>query len=348
MPIARKASRAEALLKCMLWGEAGSRKTRTALSFPAPLIIDLERGSEWYASEFDFWIATPSPELKAGPLVHQVVEEILAGAYPDRKTLIVDPITDYLDALEQALIEGQKKRGIDLDTLKGMKRAQAYAAIRDGIRSRIDQLLRVPMHVVLVARAKNIWGEGSDGKMAPVGRTYDARDIVEYLCDVVMHLGPHGARVCKSRIAALPEVLQQPSYQVLAGALYRPLLAAPAEPSPAAAPVASPAPPASEPIEMTEEVLQEIAAIQPWLQRIQAAEAAGSEEQLDAVRNEMNAALKKRTTKAQGEALRRAIDSARCVIQSRAPAPAAQAPSPEEIEALAEEEARRGGQKESA
>lgn len=228
---ARKASRAQALLKVMAWGEAGAGKTRFALSFPAPLVIDLERGSEWYADEFDFMIAVPTPQLRAGPLVHQVVEEILAGRYPDRQTLIIDPLTDYLDALENALIEAQRKKGVDLDTLKGPKRAQVYAAIRDGIRSRLDALLRVPMHVVLIARAKNVWGPGDDGKMAPIGRAYDAKEIVEYICDVVVHLGRGGARVAKSRICALPEHIEERfTYQTLAGSIMRPAQAPAAGP----------------------------------------------------------------------------------------------------------------------
>jgi hypothetical protein len=60
----------------------------------------------------------------------------------------------------------------------------------------------------------------------------------------------------------------------------------------------------------------ELLAIVPWLKRIQDAEEEGSEEKLDAVREEMNASLKKRT-RLQGEALRRAIETARAAIRVR-------------------------------
>lgn len=64
----------------------------------------------------------------------------------------------------------------------------------------------------------------------------------------------------------------------------------------------------------------ELGTITPWLKKIQDAEELGSEEQLDAVREEMNKALRKRT-KSQGEVLRRAIESARAAIQARGTAP---------------------------
>ena len=239
--IARPANRSGALIKTMIWGEAGSGKTRCALSFPKPLVLDLERGSEWYAKEFDFWIATPTPQLPTSALVRAVVKQLLDGRYPDRETLIIDPITDYLDQLELLFIGQLKQRGMDPDSLTGPKKAQAYAYIRDQIRDRLDSLLQLPMHIVFVARAKNVWGKGPDGKMAPVARTYDARDIVEYLCDVVL-LAERGltARVLKSRIALLPEVLDPPRFETLARAMQRGNV-------PQEEPAANPAPPAEAP-----------------------------------------------------------------------------------------------------
>jgi len=238
--IARKATRSAALFKCLIWGEAGSGKTRCALSFPAPLVLDLERGCEWYADEFDFWVAQPTAELPVTSLVKATVDQVLAGLYPDRRTLVIDPITDYLDQLELVLIGQLRQKGMDLDNLRGPKRAQAYAFIRDEIRRRLDNLLRLPMNIVFVARAKNVWAPGDDGKMAPQGRTYDARDIVEFLCDVVLLAERSGvARVIKSRIALLPEVIQPARYEVLAQGLQP----RPAPAAPEALPAETPPPP---------------------------------------------------------------------------------------------------------
>lgn len=303
--IARPANRASALIKTLIWGEAGSGKTRCALSFPAPLVLDLERGCEWYADEFDFWVAHPTAELPVTGLVKAVVDQVLAGAYPDRKTLVIDPITDYLDQLEVVLIGQLRAKGMDPDNLRGPKKAQAYAFIRDQIRVRLDTLLRLPMNIVFVARAKNVWGTNDQGQMAPVSRTYDARDIVEFLCDVVlMAERGGGARVVKSRIALLPEVLQPARYEVLAEALRSNDRAAKER--------AAPAQPAAAPAE-----LAEMAVIKPWLDRLQQIEESGTTEELDQVCDEMRAALKKKG-KPQGEALRRAIEMAKAGIRARA------------------------------
>lgn len=312
--IARPASRASALIKTLIWGEAGSGKTRCALSFPAPLVLDLERGCEWYADEFSFWVAHPTAELPVTMLVKAVVDQVLAGAYPDRRTLVIDPITDYLDQLEVVLIAQLKQKGMDPDNLKGPKKAQAYAYIRDQIRQRLDTLLRLPMNIVFVARAKNVWGTDDQGRMAPVARTYDARDIVEFLCDVVlMAERGGGARVVKSRIALLPERLEVARYDALAQVLRghdqaaRERAAAPA----AAAPAAAAPPP------------DEMAVLKPWLERLQQLEASGTLEELDALISELKAEMKKAPL-AEGprKALDKVVKATRTAIKARAAAPA--------------------------
>ena len=57
----------------------------------------------------------------------------------------------------------------------------------------LNQLKDVPMNLILVARAKNVW-DTKDGKMQPVGVTYDALDIVEYLMDIVIQLEKAGEK----------------------------------------------------------------------------------------------------------------------------------------------------------
>jgi DNA polymerase III delta prime subunit len=86
----------------------------------------------------------------------------------------------------------------------------------------------------------------------------------------------------------------------------------PGRPLPPVRPVMPARTPARTP---SETIAEELSVISPWLRRIQEAEEHGSEEQLDAVRTEMNAVLKRRT-KAQGEALRRAIETARAAIRA--------------------------------
>lgn len=213
--LAKKPTLADAKLKVMAWGESGSGKTRFALSFPAPIVADLERGSSLYAGQFDFLVAEPSAKLPGPALIKALVDQINAGAYPDRKTLIIDPVTDYLDYLEDALIQQKVKDGIVLANLKGPLQAKFRHDIKDGLRRRLDEILRLDMNIVFVARSKNEW-KGSE----VTGRTYDAGEIVEYLCDVVLLMKKGGtAEVKKSRLASLPDSIKVATYADLRQAL---------------------------------------------------------------------------------------------------------------------------------
>jgi len=251
MPIAKKATKSDTYLKVMAWGDPGSGKTRLALSFPAPILIDLERGSRLYADQFDFLVAEPTPELPGFGLVKAVVDEIARGEYPDRRTLIIDPITDYLDQLEVQLLEAKKKNGVNLDALRGLQAAKVRAEVKDAIKDRLDILLRLPLHIVLVARVKNNW-EGS----AVVGQKADANDLVESLCDVVLHIKKGGTAVVqKSRIAELPDTIKAATYSDLEAAVH--LSSKPK--APPAAPTAAPSLPDIDAPAITPNQLQRLA-----------------------------------------------------------------------------------------
>lgn len=90
--------------------------------------------------------------------------------------------------------------------------------------------------------------------------------------------------------------------------------------------VAEPAQPAAQLPPAAEDVLA------PWLKRIEASQTL---EELDAVRGEMNNALKKRT-KAQGEVLRKAMEATAAALRAREQAPASEGPSEEELAAAQE------------
>lgn len=104
MGLAKKATLEDANLKIMVWGESGSGKSRFALSAPNPIVIDLEGSTRLYANEFDFYKAevdkTEKRANNPATLTVNLITEILEGQYPDRKTLIIDPVTDLLDCIE--------------------------------------------------------------------------------------------------------------------------------------------------------------------------------------------------------------------------------------------------------
>lgn len=217
MALAQEATLNDVNLKVMIWGESGSGKSRFALSAPAPLVVDLEGSTRLYAGEFNFWKAeidkTNQLACNSASLVKNIITEILKGEYPDRKTLIIDPVTDLLDCIEDICASQYEKQiGKKVDSLNAVQKTKWYAYRRETSRTILNQLKDVPMNLILIARAKNVW-DTVDGKMQPVGLTYDALDIVEYLMDIVIQLEKNGddikAIVKKSRIGNLPKVLSE-------------------------------------------------------------------------------------------------------------------------------------------
>lgn len=219
MPIAKKATMndEELRVKILVWGEPGSGKSRFSLSAPAPLVVDLEGSTRLYAKEFDFYRADVDATIPeaASPLrlIATLLEEFKAGEYKDRRTLVIDPITDLLDAIEkQSAASWEQANGKKIGELNALEKTKWYAYRRERARGMLDQIKGLPLNVIWVARSKSVWGKDENGKTSPIGATYDALDIVEYLCDVVIQLekveqGKYRALVKKSRLANLPDVL---------------------------------------------------------------------------------------------------------------------------------------------
>ncbi len=215
MSLAKKATLDNAYIKVLVWGESGSGKSRFALSAPNPLVVNLEGSTRLYANEFDFYKAEvdSNNKLASNPatLVKNIVNEINQNEYPDRKTLVIDPLTDLLDCIENICAEEyQKQIGKKIVELNAIQKTKWYAYRKEMSRVILDKLKNVPMNLILVARSKNMW-DTKDGKLQPVGQTYDCLEIVEYLMDIVINLektqGGINAKVKKSRLANLPEIL---------------------------------------------------------------------------------------------------------------------------------------------
>lgn len=225
--LAKKATLDDINLKVMIWGESGSGKSRFALSSPNPLVIDLEGSTRLYASEFDFWKVEvdKANEKSNNPatLTMNVLDEITKGEYKDRKTLIIDPVTDLLDAIESSCAtQYEKNIGKKIDTLNAVQKTKWYAYRRDMARKVLNNLKDIPMNLILVARSKNVWDQ-KDGKLQPIGQTYDALEIVEYLMDIVIQLekSENGttAIVKKSRLGNLPKILEVQNFDSILKAL---------------------------------------------------------------------------------------------------------------------------------
>lgn len=218
MATAKKATLEQALVKLLIWGVSGSGKSRFGLSAPNPLVIDTEGSTGLYANEFDFYVAEPRHGNKdigdAVSLTRQIVKEITAGEYPDRETLVIDSVTDLLDEMErQTALEYEKQIGRGIQELNALQKTKWYSFRRIKARIMLDALKNLPVNLILIARAKDIWEGGK-----PSGQhTYDANPIVEYLMDVIIELrkvkhNEYTAHVRGSRLGNLPDILDVKNY----------------------------------------------------------------------------------------------------------------------------------------
>lgn len=208
-PTAVKAELKDAYTKMLIWGSPGSGKSRLALTSPNPLVIDLEGSTSLYANEFDFFIAkidlTNENINNNFKLTSTICNEVKQGLYPDRQTLVIDPISDLLDELEWHIAKGYSKLiGRDVLELNALQKTKWYAYRRDQSRKVLDSIKALPLNIVFVARSKILW-DTQNGQLKPVGDTIDALPIVESLMDIVIHMENGEATVSKSRAGELPK-----------------------------------------------------------------------------------------------------------------------------------------------
>ena len=216
MSIAKKATMEDAKIKCMVWGDSGTGKSRFGLSAPKPLVIDTEDSTSLYSSEFDFLVgkidATKKEQRNAMMLTSTIIEEIEKGEYPEIKTLVVDCLTDILEEIESASAsQYEKQLGKSIIELNAVQKTKWYAFRRNNVRRMIDRLKALPLNLILVCRSKDVWGQ-VQGKMQPIGKTYDAHELTEWLMDVVIRLDKKNkdvtATITKSRIGDLSETIE--------------------------------------------------------------------------------------------------------------------------------------------
>jgi len=210
MGIAKKCTLEDVKLKILCWGGYGSGKSRFALASKNPLVIDLENSTPLYCEEFDFLhteIDLTNEDINtSSKLVKYVINEIKNGDkdYKNVKTLVIDPISEYIDDIERrsAIYYEQKilanKKIKSIDQLNQLDKTKWYAYRKEQIKNGINELLRLPMNVIFVAREKNTWGKTSDG-MAPIGKEFEGHELLGYLPDIVIHMVDNKINIEKVR-----------------------------------------------------------------------------------------------------------------------------------------------------
>lgn len=210
-----KAKLREKRLKLLLWGEPGAGKTTLALQFPDPVVLDLEGGTDLYGESFGFEVRrTTDPDDAMA-----AIEWLLHNSHPF-KTVVVDPITVYWDALQRKWSEVFLRRN---KNSKGFKfefydfQPRDWMTIKAECKDFIAKLVALDMNVIVTARQKTQYADG--GFMRAVGETFDGEKSLPYVFDTIVHLfrdvsGGFMARCLKDRTNKLPRGEFKPSYGV--------------------------------------------------------------------------------------------------------------------------------------
>ncbi|MDQ7829065.1 MAG: ATP-binding protein [Armatimonadota bacterium] len=180
----QKARSLEKRLKLFLWGDSGVGKTTLSLQFPKPVVIDLEGGADLYGEAFDFDVLRASTADE----VMEAVQWLLTHPHAYR-TLVIDPITVYWDALQK------KWSDVFLRRNKGSKgykfefydlQPRDWMTVKAEFKDLIRKLIALDMNVIVTARQKVQYADGAF--MKAIGETFDGEKSLPYLFDTIVRL----------------------------------------------------------------------------------------------------------------------------------------------------------------
>ena len=189
----------EKRLKLFLFGEAGAGKTMTSIQFPAPYLIDTERGAEneQYIKE----IAKQGGAIFQTSDFDELLTEVkgLLTKNHHYKTLIIDPMTTvYNDLLEKCAYE--LKAAAKEKDATGTEFGRHYGEANKKMKHLINLLLRLDMNIIITAHAKREYGDN----LSVLGNTFDCYKKIDYLFDLVIEVQERGDKrigiVKKTRI----------------------------------------------------------------------------------------------------------------------------------------------------
>mgnify|MGYP003133425175 FL=1 len=202
MSLFTQAEKESKRLKMYVFGESGTGKTVTSLKFPNPVMIDAEKGSDFYGSEFNFQrLQTSDPKM-----VSQAIDELLKDP-KDFKTFCIDPFTVIYDKIVDAQVQRQRmKTGNPSYEIQPLD----YKHIKGAVKSLVYRILALDMNVIITARSKPMYSNEQGEFMKVIGTTAEGPKELPYMFDVLLELsvekdGARLAHVHKDRTGKLPK-----------------------------------------------------------------------------------------------------------------------------------------------
>ena len=189
-----KPSSIQKRLKCLFFGAAGVGKTTAAIQFPAPYVIDTEKGAE--NAQYCKMIEDQGGAIFQTSDYDEVFKEVralLVEKHP-YKTLVIDPLTVIYNDLLDKFSENPKL----------MTHGRHYQEVNKLMKRLLSMILRLDMNVIITSHAKNEYGE----KMEVKGQTFDCYKKLDHIFDLGFEIkienGARVAKIIKSRVEGFP------------------------------------------------------------------------------------------------------------------------------------------------
>ena len=193
--------------KAFFYGEAGAGKTTAAIQFPAPYLIDTEKGAE--NSQYVELLNKNGGAIFQTVDFEEMVSEIksLLTEKHHYKTLVIDPLTtiynDLLDKCAAKLKSAAKEKDAT-----GTEFGRHYGEANKEMKRLMQLLIRLDMNVIVTSHAKKEYGDN----LVVLGNTFDCYKKLDYLFDLVIEIQKRGKSryglIKKSRIEEFEELSQ--------------------------------------------------------------------------------------------------------------------------------------------
>lgn len=170
-------------LKMFVYGPSGIGKTTCSIMFPKAVIIDTEKGTDFYADTIN----------KQGSVVFQTsvfdeavkeVKELLTTKH-DFRTVIIDPVTQLYNSCQEKYTRIFEKHA------KSEKEAEVqdfgmryWGRVKSDFKAFQRMLLAIDTNLIILSHQKDQYGTG----MQKIGVTFDSMKGEDYLYDLVFRL----------------------------------------------------------------------------------------------------------------------------------------------------------------
>lgn len=185
--LAKKPEVKEKRLKMFVYGPPGVGKTVAALQFPNAVIVDTEKGTDFYAKLINQQNSVVFQSNNADDIRGQI-KELLTTAHP-YTTLIIDPMTQVYNVIQEKWTRiFEKYAATEKEKEVGDFGMRYWGKVKGEMKSLQRLIMQLDMNVIITSHQKDVYGPG----FSKMGVTYDSMKGEDYLYDIVFHIVQRG------------------------------------------------------------------------------------------------------------------------------------------------------------